>query len=385
MSVIDILRKLGVIRFGIKKSIYTSAKDMPAEFLMAGVFNAEKELVASQDIKDAMVAIAESRPNRVGKCLECGAELKPDAGFCVGCGAPCAQSSAGKRSCLTCGAELKPDASFCVNCGTRVLVCDSSKTPARSRRYVAVALIVLGVLGVMIVLASLQAAGDKTESTGKRKANSGIPASTEVRAVPPTPHQPAKEIPTVAEPMVDHKRVAPDSPVVSPLKDWNPESSAEAIAGPPGLKYDRYVNPKFGFIAELPAHWESKVKDNTHLFSGAKGTEEYDTTVTFQIITRTSGSTIKSESEEIQSQWKRMNGFKLDKTDQGNMSGKPALYMVASYDSQGGLKFQQFQAIIERSPYYYLIGYTAPKPLFRKYYFVINHLISTFKFTEIQK
>ena len=390
MSVIDILRKLGIIRFGVKKSVYTSAKDMPAEFLIPGIFNAEKELLTSQDIKEALGAIAGTRPARADKCVACGAELKPEAAFCVGCGAPCVQTTAVKRACPACGAGLMAEAEFCVGCGARLLGRDSSGLLARSRRYVPAMLIVLGVVGVCVVLAILKSPGDQTGATPKRSAPPAIAATPAAKADRPTPAPPAKKIPTVAppeaaDPVVETQRVEADAAVASPMKDWNPESTAEAVAGPPELKYARYENPKFGFIAELPAHWESQVKDNTQLYCGAKGTEEYDTTVTFQMITRTAGSTVKSKSNEIRAQWQCMDGFVLDKIDQGNMKGKPALYMAASYDAKGGEKFRQFQAIIERPPYYYLIGYTAPKPLFRKYYFVINHLISTFKFTEIQK
>lgn len=47
---LDLLRKLGILRYGTKTAKYTSAKDMPAEFLMDDVTNAEKDLFNKQDV-----------------------------------------------------------------------------------------------------------------------------------------------------------------------------------------------------------------------------------------------------------------------------------------------------------------------------------------------
>ncbi len=57
MKLLDILRKLGILRYGATAASYTSAKDMPDELLMDGVYNAEKELVTKKDfekVKDAL-------------------------------------------------------------------------------------------------------------------------------------------------------------------------------------------------------------------------------------------------------------------------------------------------------------------------------------------
>jgi hypothetical protein len=57
MKVLDVLRKLGIVRYGTKAATYTSAKDMPAEFLMDGVFNADKDLVNKEDVKNVTAAV----------------------------------------------------------------------------------------------------------------------------------------------------------------------------------------------------------------------------------------------------------------------------------------------------------------------------------------
>ncbi len=44
MSLLDTLRKLGILRFGAKSAVYTKAEDRPMEFVADGVFDAEKDL-----------------------------------------------------------------------------------------------------------------------------------------------------------------------------------------------------------------------------------------------------------------------------------------------------------------------------------------------------
>ena len=45
-----LLAKLGILRYGAKSYVYTSGRDRPAESLMPGVFNAERDLTTVQDI-----------------------------------------------------------------------------------------------------------------------------------------------------------------------------------------------------------------------------------------------------------------------------------------------------------------------------------------------
>jgi hypothetical protein len=45
VSVLGLLKKLGIIRYGAKAAVYRNAAERPAEFLMDDVFNAETDLV----------------------------------------------------------------------------------------------------------------------------------------------------------------------------------------------------------------------------------------------------------------------------------------------------------------------------------------------------
>jgi hypothetical protein len=57
MNFVDLLRKLGIVRYGVKTGTYTSMKDRPAEFFMDDVFNANKDLVNREDVKNAAAAV----------------------------------------------------------------------------------------------------------------------------------------------------------------------------------------------------------------------------------------------------------------------------------------------------------------------------------------
>ena len=56
MKFTDLLRKLGIMRTGFKSGTYTNAKDMPTEFLMDDVYDAEKDLVHKEEVKAAAAA-----------------------------------------------------------------------------------------------------------------------------------------------------------------------------------------------------------------------------------------------------------------------------------------------------------------------------------------
>jgi hypothetical protein len=46
MGLLDVLAKLGIVRYGAKAATYTSGADRPTELQMEGVFNAERDLVS---------------------------------------------------------------------------------------------------------------------------------------------------------------------------------------------------------------------------------------------------------------------------------------------------------------------------------------------------
>ena len=64
MKFLDLLAKLGILRYGTKKATWKSGKDLPAEFLMDDVYNAERDLVNKDDVtavKDALTGKNEEK------------------------------------------------------------------------------------------------------------------------------------------------------------------------------------------------------------------------------------------------------------------------------------------------------------------------------------
>lgn len=45
MKLIDVLRKLGIFRFGAEKAVYHSAVERPMSLQQDGVFNSEKDVI----------------------------------------------------------------------------------------------------------------------------------------------------------------------------------------------------------------------------------------------------------------------------------------------------------------------------------------------------
>jgi hypothetical protein len=50
MTLLDILRKLGILRYGTQAGVYTNAADRPMSLQMDGVFDPEKDLVHRADL-----------------------------------------------------------------------------------------------------------------------------------------------------------------------------------------------------------------------------------------------------------------------------------------------------------------------------------------------
>lgn len=90
MGLLDILAKLGILRFGAKKAVFHSGKDMPAEFLMDDVVNAKRDLTTREDLhkaKEWLTGNAGSKdPTAARFCTACGAQVDRAAKFCTACG-----------------------------------------------------------------------------------------------------------------------------------------------------------------------------------------------------------------------------------------------------------------------------------------------------------
>ena len=86
MTFLELLAKLGILRFGTRKAVYHSGKDMPAEFLMNDVVNAERDLTMAGDLK-SLKEIISGKTAETRFCPQCGKPVGHDDSFCRACGA----------------------------------------------------------------------------------------------------------------------------------------------------------------------------------------------------------------------------------------------------------------------------------------------------------
>ena len=86
MNLRDILAKLGILRFGAKKAVWHSGRDMPAEMLMNDLFNAERDLTTKKNVEALREALTGAERD-VRQCDRCGRPLPSDLTVCPDCGA----------------------------------------------------------------------------------------------------------------------------------------------------------------------------------------------------------------------------------------------------------------------------------------------------------
>ncbi len=53
MKLLDLLRKIGILRFGGEGGVYTNATERPTALQMDGVFDSKKDLVTRDDFRRA--------------------------------------------------------------------------------------------------------------------------------------------------------------------------------------------------------------------------------------------------------------------------------------------------------------------------------------------
>jgi len=146
--------------------------------------------------------------------------------------------------------------------------------------------------------------------------------------------------------------------------------------------YKKYTDDqKYNFTVEVPEKWVVENIKNGLVFSGKQGTEEYNTTITFQFIPKQTGKTLDSEVEKFLSQMKTAQKFKLISKESCKLSGVPGCKIRVSYQAPGTAElFSQEQYITETKSCFCWLGYTAPSDLFDKYHAVITHAAQTVKF-----
>ena len=142
---------------------------------------------------------------------------------------------------------------------------------------------------------------------------------------------------------------------------------AQALASQ--VQYAPYTNEAYNFSVQLPSHWEQEASGNAMVFSGPQDTEEWNTTINFQIIPLADSITIDSVSGQLQSQWQGSPNYKLLSETPGKLDGHPALRLLVTYGIEGqNVTISQEQLLVRGNSSIYAIAYTAPESLFERHH-----------------
>ncbi len=321
MNLLEWLRKLGIVRYGSVSGKYTSMKDMKTELFMDNVYDAKKDLVHKGDF-------SRTEPPKVPSpsfCSSCGNPLHAGAKFCTGCGTQVTDAAkSSDRPAAEAARGLAPQSKG-MGCGRIILIA------------VAVGFFIL--LGLYI----LGSMGNSNDA-------------------PPVAAADAPDAVSSSKPSL--KQQAPDDTAAT------------------GFQFARYPNQKFGFETLIPSHWESEVKDNSQVFSAPRGGKDYGATFNWQVIRQEKGASLDTQADELITEMQDFSHFILREKSRRIAGGKQAVHLLVSFETAGGEPMMMDWLIVDKLPYFFWFGYTAPTAIFEKYEEVASKAASALKFAN---
>lgn len=175
--------------------------------------------------------------------------------------------------------------------------------------------------------------------------------------------------------------------VSTAANDAAPAAEQKAPAARPANKIMR--DDTFGFAFEIPATWIYRVNPNKdYVVEGPKGTEAYELSVILQFVSKAAnkGSSATAQAQAIVDQIQGAPNGAIKSSDMLKMAGQEAPYFVATYTAKNSAgvagPFAHTQLVLDHGPYYYLISYSGPAPIYEKYLGDFQHLVETFAFTR---
>gem|GEM_PF-5551791 len=148
-------------------------------------------------------------------------------------------------------------------------------------------------------------------------------------------------------------------------------------------EYVGYTYNPMGFSLQVPKHWlpPERKGTGTLVFSGPKGSEQYQTTISVQLVRPPAGSSLQKEVQAVEQQWRSAPQYQLLSKQTGTLAGQRGVRLLAQYQMPGTTQiYKQEQFIIDRAPYFFWLGYTAPLPLFDKHQAAMVKAVNTLKF-----
>lgn len=155
-------------------------------------------------------------------------------------------------------------------------------------------------------------------------------------------------------------------------------SGPDAYAAPQ-LDYSIYENANPQFTVELPTDWIKEENDQSLVFSGKQGTEQWQTTINFQLVAGVNQQ-LPAHVAEFKDQWKDFDpDYRLLSEQNGTLDGYSAISLRAQYhDPSDGSEVQQTQFLVQYPEFVFFIAYTAPAKLYDAYYPVIERVLTSF-------
>lgn len=186
---------------------------------------------------------------------------------------------------------------------------------------------------------------------------------------------------------------APPAPPASPAPPARSAPSARpappASPAPPATPTKQFRDDQFGFTLVLPDAWSYRVTpQKNYLFEGPKGTEAYELSVILQFVLKSAnpGSSVAAQLDGLAAEMTRAPKGVVGTRGTVKVGGQPGVFFNATYDAKTSTgvveQFTHTQVVADHGDYYYLISYSGPTSVFKKYLPVFEHLVTSLVFTS---
>jgi hypothetical protein len=182
---------------------------------------------------------------------------------------------------------------------------------------------------------------------------------------------------------------AKQAPAVSAPPAAPADPATPARPAPPATPTRQFHDNQFGFTLVLPDRWTYRVTPQKHyLFEGPKGTDAYELSVILQFVAKSAnpGSTPAAQLQGLAAGLARAPNGAIGTRGSVNVGGQPAPFFNATYDAKNStgelVPFTHTQVAVDHGEYYYLISYSGPTAVFKKYLPVFEHLVTSLVFTS---
>ncbi|MBP6716297.1 MAG: hypothetical protein KA205_05495 [Acidobacteria bacterium] len=183
------------------------------------------------------------------------------------------------------------------------------------------------------------------------------------------------------------RAAAPEAPTPTAAPAPPPARAQTPTRAATGLKTFR--DDAFGFSLELPDTFTYRVTPQKHyMFEGPKGADAYELSIILQFVTKSQnpGSSAEAQLRGLADELARAPNGTIRTRDTIPVGGTTAPFVSATYDAKdsGGtvVPFGHTQMVVDHGAYYYLISYSGPLEIFKKYMPTFEHLIESWTFTR---